>query len=74
MKWATNGTGSDVACMAGDEVTVTKGTVSGKTVKLYAVRDGKPAEAVVEKGGKIVVPVDSDRDDEDKAIIFATAE
>lgn len=74
LTWATNGTGSDVACMAGDEVTVTKGTVSGKTVKLYAVRDGKPAEAVVEKGGKIVVPVDSDRDDEDKAIIFATAE
>ena len=72
--WATNGTGSDTVCMAGDEVTVTKGTVSGKTVKLYAVRDGKPAEAVVEKGGKIVVPVDSDRDDEDKAIIFATAE
>ena len=72
--WATNGTGSETACMAGDEVTVTKGTVSGKTVKLYAVRDGKPAEAVVEKGGKIVVPVDSDRDDEDKAIIFATAE
>ena len=74
LTWATNGTGSDVACMAGDEVTVTKGTVSGKTVKLYAVRDGKPAEAVVEKGGKIVVPVDSDRDDEVKAIIFATAE
>ena len=74
LTWATNGTGSDVACVAGDEVTVTKGTVSGKTVKLYAVRDGKPAEAVVEKGGKIVVPVDSDRDDEDKAIIFATAE
>ena len=72
--WATNGTGSETVCMAGDEVTVTKGTVSGKTVKLYAVRDGKPAEAVVEKGGKIVVPVDSDRDDEDKAIIFATAE
>ena len=72
--WATNGNGSDTVCMAGDEVTVTKGTVSGKTVKLYAVRDGKPAEAVVEKGGKIVVPVDSDRDDEDKAIIFATAE
>ena len=72
--WATNGTGSDTVCMAGDEVTVTKGTVSGKTVKLYAVRDGKPAEAVVEKGGKVVVPVDSDRDDEDKAIIFATAE
>ena len=74
LTWATNGTGADVVCMAGDEVTVTKGTVSGKTVKLYAVRDGKPAEAVVEKGGKIVVPVDSDRDDEDKAIIFATAE
>lgn len=74
LTWATNGTGSDTVCMAGDEVTVTKGTVSGKTVKLYAVRDGKPAEAVVEKGGKIVVPVDSDRDDEDKAIIFATAE
>lgn len=72
--WATNGTGSDTVCMAGDEVTVTKGTVTSKTVKLYAVRDGKPAEAVVEKGGKIVVPVDSDRDDEDKAIIFATAE
>lgn len=74
LTWATNGTGSETVCMAGDEVTVTKGTVSGKTVKLYAVRDGKPAEAVVEKGGKIVVPVDSDRDDEDKAIIFATAE
>ena len=74
LTWATNGTGADVVCMAGDEVTVTKGTVSGKTVKLYAVRDGKPAEAVVEKGGKIVVPVDSDRDDEDKSIIFATAE
>lgn len=65
--------GHDGVCFAGDEVTVTKGTATGKTVKLYAVRDGKPAEELKETGSKIVVPVDSDRDEDDKAIIFATA-
>ena len=50
---------------------VTKGTVSGKTVKLYAVRDGKPAEELKETGNKIKVPVDSDRDEDDKAIVLA---
>lgn len=73
LTWATASSGHDGVCFAGDEVTVTKGTVSGKTVKLYAVRDGKPAEELKETGSKIVVPVDSDRDEEDKAIIFATA-
>lgn len=69
----TGAAGHDGVCFAGDEVTVTKGTATGKTVKLYAVRDGKPAEELKETGSKIVVPVDSDRDEDDKAIIFATA-
>ena len=67
----TGAAGHDGVCFAGDEVTVTKGTVSGKTVKLYAVRDGKPAEELKETGNKIKVPVDSDRDEEDKAIVLA---
>ena len=71
--WATVSSGHDGVCFAGDSVTVTKGTVTGKTVKLYAVRDGKRAEELTETGNKIVVPVDSDRDEDDKAIIFATA-
>lgn len=73
LTWATASTGSDGVCFAGDSVDVKKGTVTGKTVKLYAVRDGKPAEELKETGSKIVIPVDSDRDEEDKAIIFATA-
>ena len=67
----TGAAGHDGVCFAGDEVTVTKGTVSGKTVKLYAVRDGKPAEELKETGNKIKVPVDSDRDEDDKAIVLA---
>lgn len=73
LTWATASTGSDGVCFAGDSVGVKKGTVAGKTVKLYAVRDGKPAEELKETGSKIDVPVDSDRDEDDKAIIFATA-
>lgn len=73
LTWATASTGSDGVCFAGDSVDVKKGTVAGKTVKLYAVRDGKPAEELKETGSKIVIPVDSDRDEDDKAIIFATA-
>lgn len=67
----TGAAGHDGVCFAGDEVTVTKGTATGKTVKLYAVRDGKPAEELKETGSKIVVPVDSDRDEDDKAIVLA---
>lgn len=73
LTWATASSDSDVVCFAGGSVDVKKGTVTGKTVKLYAVRDGKPAEELKETGSKIVVPVDSDRDEDDKAIIFATA-
>lgn len=73
LTWATASSGSDGVCFAGDSVDVKKGTVTGKTVKLYAVRDGKPAEELKETGSKIVIPVDSDRDEDDKAIIFATA-
>lgn len=67
----TGAAGHDGVCFAGDEVTVTKGTATGKTVKLYAVRDGKPAEELKETGNKIKVPVDSDRDEDDKAIVLA---
>ena len=67
----TGAAGHDGVCFAGDEVTVTKGAASGKTVKLYAVRDGKPAEELKETAGKIKVPVDSDRDEDDKAIVLA---
>lgn len=73
LTWVAASSDNTVVCFAGDSVDVKKGTVTGKTVKLYAVRDGKPAEELKETGSKIIVPVDSDRDEDDKAIIFATA-
>lgn len=72
--WATNCSSSQGACLAGGKGAVTPGTVTGKTVKLYAVKDGKPAgDALEVSGGMIDLPVDNDRDANGKAIIYATA-
>ena len=72
--WATNCSCALTAVVSGQEAAITVGTVSGKTVKLYAFKDGKPfGTALVVNGGKIVVPVDNDKDAEDKIIIYATA-
>ena len=74
LTWATNCSCALTAVVSSQEATITVGTVSGKTVKLYAVKDGKPVgEALVVNGGKIVVPVDNDRDEDGKVIIYATA-
>jgi hypothetical protein len=72
--WATNCSSSQGACLAGGKGAVTLGTVTGKTVKLYAVKDGRPAgDALTVSGGMIDLPVDNDRDANGKAIIYATA-
>lgn len=72
--WATNCSSSQGVCIAGQKGSVTLGTVTGKTVKLYAVKDGKPVgEALTVSGGMIDLPVDNDRDSSNKAIIYATA-
>lgn len=74
LTWATNCSCALNAVVSGQEAAITVGTVSGKTVKLYAVKDGKPVgEALVVNGGKIVVPVDNDKDEDGKVIIYATA-
>ena len=74
LTWATNCSSSQGVCIAGQKGSVTLGTVTGKTVKLYAVKDGKPAgEALTVSDGMIDLPVDNDRDANGKAIIYATA-
>lgn len=74
LTWATNCSCALTAVVSGKEAAITVGTVSGKTVKLYAFKDGKPfGTALVVNGGKIVVPVDNDRDEAGKVIIYATA-
>lgn len=74
LTWATNCSCALTAVVAGKEAAITVGTVSGKTVKLYAVRDGKPSgDALTVNSGKIVVPVDADKDSDGKVIIYATA-
>jgi hypothetical protein len=72
--WATDCACAATAVVAGSAVAITVGTVTGKTVKLYAVKDGKPVgEALTVTDGKIVVPVDNDKDANGKVIIYATA-
>lgn len=72
--WATNCSCALTSVVSGKEAAITVGTVSGKTVKLYAFKDGKPfGVALVVNGGKIIVPVDNDRDEDGKVIIYATA-
>lgn len=62
------------AVVSGQEVDVSKGAVSDKTIKLFAVRGGKPAEELTVGGdGKMVAPVDNDKDADGKLIIWATA-
>ena len=74
LTWATDCSCSLTAVVAGQEAAITVGTVSNKTVKLYAVRDGKPSgDALTVTAGKIVVPVDADKDSDGKVIIYATA-
>lgn len=57
------------AVVAGKEVAVTV----GEATKLQAVRNGAPAEEITVSSGKIVAPVDNDRDADGKLIIYATA-
>lgn len=57
------------AVVSGQEVAVTV----GEATKLQAVRNGAPAEEITVSSGKIVVPVDNDKDADDKLIIYATA-
>ena len=72
--WATNCSCALTAVVSGQEAAITVGTVSGKTVKLYAFKDGKPfGTALVVNGGKSTVPADNDRDEAGKVIIYATA-
>lgn len=72
--WATNCACTASAVIAGKSVEITVGTVTSKTVKLYAVRDGKPVgDALTVTSGKINVPIDGDRDSDGKIIVYATA-
>ena len=73
VSWTASCSSLATAVISGKEVDVSLGMVSGKTIKLFAVRDGKPAEQLVVTGGKIVAPVDNDKDASDKLIIWATA-
>ena len=62
---------ADTVVVAGLEANVT-GAESGTTFR--AVRDGKPSgDPIKLSGGKMIVPVDADRDAEGKIIIYATA-
>ena len=72
--WATDCSCALTAVVAGEAAAITVGTVTSKTVKLYAVKDGKPVgDALTVTSGKIVVPADNDRDSDGKFIIYATA-
>ena len=71
--WTASCSSLATAVVSGTEVAVSLGMVSSKQIKLYAVRDGKPAEELVVNSGKIVAPVDNDKDDNDKIIVYATA-
>ena len=71
--WTASCSSLATAVVSGTEVAVALGMVSSKEIKLYAVRDGKPAEELVVNSGKIVAPVDNDKDDNDKIIVYATA-
>lgn len=76
LTWATNCSCSAAAVVAGQKAAVTVGTVASKTVKLYAVKDGRPVgEALVltDSGTKLTVPVDNDKDADGKVVIYATA-
>lgn len=62
---------ADTVVVAGLEANVT-GAESGTVFR--AVRDGKPSgDPIKLSGGKMIVPVDADRDAEGKIIIYATA-
>ena len=72
--WATSCACTATAVVAGSAVAITVGTVASKTVKLYAVKDGRPVgDALTVTSNKIVVPVDNDKDANGKVIIYATA-
>ena len=72
--WATDCSCAATAVVAGEAVSITVGTVTSKTVKLYAVKDGKPSgDALTVSSGKIAVPADNDKDENGKFIIYATA-
>ena len=72
--WATNCSCALTAVVSKKEAAITVGTVTGKTVKLFAFKEGKSfGPALDVTGGKIVVPVDNDRDENGKVIIYATA-
>ena len=72
--WTGEPSSTATAVVSGQKVAVSKGMVSGKTIKLFAVRDGKPAEELTVDGdGKMIAPVDNDKDDGDKIIVYATA-
>lgn len=71
--WTASCSSLATAVVSGQEVAVSVGMVSGKQIKLFAVRDGKPAEELVVNSGNIVAPVDNDKDENDKLIIYATA-
>lgn len=74
LTWATDCSCSATAVVAGEAVSITVGTVTSKTVKLYAVKDGKPSgDALTVSSGKISVPADNDKDENGKFIIYATA-
>lgn len=72
--WATDCSCALTTVIAGQAAAITVGTVTSKTVKLYAVKDGKPVgDALTVSAGKITVPADNDRDSNNKFVIYATA-
>lgn len=73
LTWASTCSSDAGVVMANSDVNVKLGTVAGKTVKLYAVREGVPSEVLDVAESKLIIPVDNDKDESGKAIIFATA-
>lgn len=73
LTWDTDFSCSVPVVIVGKEITITQGTVSGSTVELYAMRDGKKAEKIAISSNKIIIPADCDRDEDDKFILYATA-
>lgn len=75
LTWATDCSCAATCVLSNSAVAITEGSVSGKHVKLYSVKNGvKSSAALTVTSNKIVVPIDNDRDSDNKFIIYATAE
>lgn len=71
--WTTDFSDITSAVIAGKTATFgTLGTVTSKTVKLYAMRCGAVAEEITISTKSITVPIDNDRDANGNLVLYAT--